>query len=145
MPFALAIIGIAIFVTAVKGTSSHLFGLVKGDLTGQGNFIYWVISILFIGALGYIKRIQPIVNMFLVLMMVSLFLAKGNRGFFGQFMATIKNPATNCDSGGSKSSGSSLADSLGSLNPTGTNASNITSPLPSISSPNFIDQMMYQH
>lgn len=145
MPFALAIIGIAIFVTAVKGTSSYLFGLIKGDLTGEGNFIYWVLAIMVVGSLGYIKRLQPIANMFMLLMMIVLFLAPKNRGFFGQFMAGIKNPVTNCTLSTSQSSVSSAVSSLSSLNPTGTNAYNITSPLPSASSPNFIDQMMYQH
>lgn len=96
MPFALAIIGIAIFVTALRGTTSTLFGLIKDDFTGNGNFIYWVLSILLIGSLGYVKRLQPIANGFLALVMIVLLIGAGNKGFFAQFMAGIKTPATNC-------------------------------------------------
>lgn len=97
MPFALAIIGIMIFVTALRGTTSTLFGLIRDDFTGNGNFIYWVLSILLIGSIGYVKRLQPIANGFLFLVMVVLFIGAGNKGFFSQFMAAIKTPATNCN------------------------------------------------
>ena len=96
MPFALAIIGIIIFVTAIRGTTSNLFALLKDDFTGNGNFIYWVLSLLLIGSIGYVKRLAPISNMFLLLVMVVLFLGAGNKGFFSQFMSAIKTPATNC-------------------------------------------------
>lgn len=102
MPFALAIIGITIFVTALRGTTSTLFGLIKDDFTGNGNFIYWVLSILVIGAVGYVKKLQPIANGFLLLVMIVLLIGAGNKGFFAQFMAGIKTPATNC--GGNTSS-----------------------------------------
>lgn len=96
MPFALAIIGIMIFVTAIRGTTSTLFALIKDDFTGNGNFIYWVLSILVIGSVGYVKRFQPIANAFLALVMIVLLIGAGNKGFFAQFMAGIKTPATNC-------------------------------------------------
>lgn len=96
MPFALAIIGIVIFVTAIKGTTSTLFGLIKDDFTGNGNFIYWVITILLIGSIGYVKALRPVANGFLALIMVVLFIGAGNKGFFAQFMSAIKSPASNC-------------------------------------------------
>lgn len=104
MPFALAIIGIMIFVTAIRGTTSTLFALIKDDFTGNGNFIYWVLSILVIGSVGYVKRFQPIANAFLALVMIVLLIGAGNKGFFAQFMAGIKTPATNCGGGASPNS-----------------------------------------
>jgi hypothetical protein len=73
-----------------------LFGLIKDDFTGDGNFIYWVLSILVIGSVGYVKALRPIANGFLLLVMVVLFIGAGKKGFFAQFMAGIKTPATNC-------------------------------------------------
>lgn len=110
MPFALAIIGITIFVTAIRGTTSTLFGLIKDDFTGNGNFIYWVLSILVIGSVGYVKRLQPVANIFLALVMIVLLIGAGNKGFFAQFMAAIKTPATNC--GGSDSITTTTAQAL---------------------------------
>lgn len=108
MPFALAIIGIMIFVTAIRGTTSTLFALIKDDFTGNGNFIYWVLSILVIGSVGYVKRFQPIANAFLALVMIVLLIGAGNKGFFAQFMAGIKTPATNCGGGASPNSTENL-------------------------------------
>lgn len=102
MPFALAIIGILFFVTALRGTTTTLFGLIKDDFTGNANFIYWILAILVIGSVGYVKRLQPIANGFLALVMVVLFIGAGNKGFFAMFMQGIKTPASNC--GASQSS-----------------------------------------
>lgn len=108
MPFALAIIGLALIVTAVRGTTSTLFSLVKSDLTGSGNYIWWIVSILVIGAFGYIKRIQPVVNMFIVLVLVVMFIGAGKKGFFAQFTAAIKSHPSNC--GGPQTTGVSASD-----------------------------------
>lgn len=83
MPFALVIIGLALLISGVKNTQDQLFTLVKGDFTGDKNFIFWVVSILIIGAIGYVPKLKPIANSFLVLVVVVLFLS--NRGFFTQF------------------------------------------------------------
>jgi len=94
MPFVLAIIGITLIVTAIRGTSGTLFANLQADFTGSGNFIYWFISIGVIGSLGYVKKLAPITNLFLVLVLLVMFIA--NKGFFAQFMSAIKSPATNC-------------------------------------------------
>lgn len=83
MPFVLFAVGALLVVSAVRGTQSQLFSLLKGDLSGSGSFVPWMISILAIGALGYINAIRPIVNAFLALVIVVLFLSNG--GFFTKF------------------------------------------------------------
>lgn len=83
MPFVLFAIGVLLVVSAVRGTQSQLFTLLKGDFSGSGSFVPWLISILAIGALGYINAIKPIVNAFLALVIVVLFLSNG--GFFSKF------------------------------------------------------------
>jgi hypothetical protein len=108
MPFALAIIGLALIVTAIRGTTTQLFSLIKSDFTGSGNYIWWIVSLLVIGAFGYIKRIQPVVNMFIVLVLVVMFIGAGKKGFFAQFTDAIRNPATNC--GGPQATGVKASD-----------------------------------
>jgi hypothetical protein len=87
MPFALLIVGVFLLVAGVRGTQNTLFALVKGDFTGTDNFIYWLLAILIIGAIGYIPKLKPISTGFLVLVIVVLFLSKG--GFFAQFTSAI--------------------------------------------------------
>lgn len=89
MPFALIIVGIVLLVAGVRDTQTALFTLVKGDFLGQNNFIYWALSILIIGSLGYVPKLQPLSRAFLVLIVVGLFLSK--QGFFAQFQTAINS------------------------------------------------------
>jgi hypothetical protein len=94
MPFALLIVGIALIVSAVRNTHYDLFNLVRGDFTGPNNFAFWVISILIIGSVGYIPKLKPVSAAFLSLVIIVLFLTKGNPskaggGFFEKFTAGI--------------------------------------------------------
>jgi hypothetical protein len=104
MPFALLIIGVVLLVSAVRDTQDDLFTLVKGDFSGQGNFIFWVISILIIGGIGYVPKLKPISDGFLVLVLLVLFLSKGDPskasgGFFEKFSAALKSTQTPAGSG----------------------------------------------
>lgn len=103
MPFAFLIVGVVLVVSGVKGQSQQLLTLVKGDLQGTNGYLYWLVAILAIGAVGYIPGFKPISNAFLILVLIVLVLkegnpANGNGGFFQQFTAalkTISNPSSN--------------------------------------------------
>jgi hypothetical protein len=88
MPFVLIIVGIFLFVSAVRGTSGQLATLLKNDLTGSGSFLYWFVAILVIGGIGYIPALKKLSDAFLVLVILALFVA--NRGFFSQFNTALK-------------------------------------------------------
>jgi branched-subunit amino acid permease len=87
MPFALLTIGLILLVVSVRGTQNDLFDLLKSDVTGPNNYLYWVLAILAVGAVGYIPRLKPVSNAFLVLIVAVIFLRNG--GFFDQFSAAI--------------------------------------------------------
>lgn len=92
MPFAFIIFGALLLTAGARGQSSNLVTLVKGDLTGKNNFIYWIVSILLIGSIGYIEDFKALSRAFLVLVLVVLVLAndKGsNGGFFVKFQQAI--------------------------------------------------------
>jgi hypothetical protein len=102
MPFVLLIIGSVLLISSVRNTygmttpsgGQGLGALLQGDFTGQANFIYWIISLLIIGAVGYIPKLRPISIAFLTLVILALFLTKGNPkapggGFFQQFTAQV--------------------------------------------------------
>lgn len=87
MPFVLIVAGVVLLIAAVRGPSCGavpchqlLFYLLAKDFTGPNNFIFWFISILIIGAVGYIPKMKPISDGFLVLVIVSLFVRKNGQG-----------------------------------------------------------------
>lgn len=93
MPFAFILAGIVLTISGVRRTSGDLVTLLKGDLTGQHNFFYWIFSILVIGSLGYIDDLRPLSRSLLVLVIVVLVLSnnkKGSVGFFTQFQNSFE-------------------------------------------------------
>lgn len=111
MPFALAFIGALFLVAGVRNTQGDLFTLLKGDFTGDKNFVYFVVAILAIGFTGYIPRFKPISNAFLILVIIVLFLHNG--GFFAKFneaIATTKNASNTATSGGAASGTSTVQE-----------------------------------
>lgn len=91
MPFAFIIAGIVLIAAGVRGKSSDLLTLLEGDLTGTDNFVYWIVSILVVGAIGYIKDLQSLSRAFLVLVIIVLILNedKNGNGFFTEFQSAI--------------------------------------------------------
>jgi hypothetical protein len=116
MPFALAIVGIVLLVSALRGTSGSLFAALKADFTGSGNYIYWVVAILVIGSIGYIKKLQPISDAFLALVLIVLMIS--NKGFFAQFMTALSSTDTSaCTQVSSSSSTPGVTNPIASLLP----------------------------
>jgi hypothetical protein len=88
MPFVLIVSGSVLLIAAVRNTQQNLYLLLAHDFTGPNNFIYWFLSILVIGAIGYIPKAKPISDGFLILVILVLFLTKGS-GFFDAFNRQI--------------------------------------------------------
>jgi len=97
MPFALIFVGIVMTVAGVRGTEQQLFKLLKGDFTGQNSYLYWVLAIMVVGALGYIPSLRPVSRAFLALIIVVLFLHSGS-GFFTKFQSAIASVSSNTSS-----------------------------------------------
>lgn len=89
MPLALIVAGVLLVVSSARGTQGDLLALVKGDLTGGGpansgsSFIQWMLALLLVGAIGYIPRLKPVSVALMALILVAIFLRKG-QGFFSQ-------------------------------------------------------------
>jgi hypothetical protein len=95
VPFAFIIVGVVLVISGVKGTSSQLLSLVKGDLTGTNNYLYWIVAILIIGSIGYIPSFKSLSHAFLALVLVVLVLKEGNPnsgggGFFQEFQSALQ-------------------------------------------------------
>jgi hypothetical protein len=89
MPFLLVIIGLTLIVSSAKNRQGDLFNLVSQDFTGPNNFVFWFVSIIIIGSLGYIKPLKPISNAFMALVVLVLLLSE--KGFFSSFTAQISS------------------------------------------------------
>lgn len=103
MGLALLFAGVVLLVAAVRNRQGDLFALVQGDLTGPVNFFQWALAILVIGAIGYIPKLKGISVGLLALVLVSIFLRKGN-GFFSQLADAVNvtnaaQPNTNSSQG----------------------------------------------
>jgi hypothetical protein len=88
MPLLLIGTGVVLILTGLNGDAAKLYSLVAADFQGPNSFVYWMLAILVLGALGYIRGLENLSKMFLVLVIVVLFLDNG--GFFAQFQSFVK-------------------------------------------------------
>jgi len=77
-------------VAAVRGKQDDLFTLLKSDFTGDNNFIYWILAIAMLVAIGTIDKLKPITNAFLVLIILVIILANGRKDLFNNISQQIK-------------------------------------------------------
>lgn len=91
MPFVLLFLGILFFVVSIQGTQTNLFTLLKSEFVGSNSFVVWAAALIVIGLLGYIKPIKPISHAFMVLIVLVLVLANGQK-FVGNFNSAIRAP-----------------------------------------------------
>lgn len=94
MAFTFLIAGAILLIASIRNTQGDLYTLVAQDFTGSDNFIFWMVSILLIGAVGYIPKLKPVSVGFLTLVILVLFLTKGNPqgtggGFFAQAIKAL--------------------------------------------------------
>jgi hypothetical protein len=110
MTFGFLLIGAVLLVAAVRNTQGQLFHNVAGDFTGPRNFVYWVLAIWLIGAIGYAKPLKTFSDLFLALVIVGLLLS--NKGFFASFQQQI---GTTASSTGTAAAPGGLSTSLPGL------------------------------
>jgi hypothetical protein len=87
MPFALVLIGLILIVSGARNTHTALGRQLASDFTGPGNFVYWVLAIGSVGALGYIPELRSFSRWFMVLIIVAMVIRNG--GFFDKFREAI--------------------------------------------------------
>ena len=88
MPFVLVAAGLLLVIAGARNTQGQLFTLLKGDFTGNNSFFWWALSIVGIGAVGYIKDLRVVANSFLALVLIVLILA--NKGVFAKFTQSLQ-------------------------------------------------------
>jgi len=117
MPFVILMIGIALAISAYRGTHRDLGSLLASDFSGPNNFFVWIASIIGIGAIGYYKPLQGVTRGFIGLILLVLILATGEKkGLFKQFVDAISNLQASPESASQKANEGPSAESGGNQN-----------------------------
>ena len=107
MPFALVTIGLILIVSGARDTYAALGKELIEDFTGEGNFLYWLLAIGALGALGAIPQFRTMSRAFMALIIISMVIA--NRGFAAKFSEAIeKGPVYPGDTAKTVGSGSTI-------------------------------------
>lgn len=94
MPYVLLIFGEMLLISGIQGTQDDFFALLKGDFTGANSFIYWLAAIAVVGGIGYIPKMKPLSNAFLILILVVLVLHQDPQALFAKFNSALQTSAT---------------------------------------------------
>lgn len=89
MPILFIGTGLIFILAGLKGNAGQLYNLLAQDFTGKNNYIYWMVSILVLGSLGYVPSLQKLSRLFLILVLLVLLL--DNKGFFAQLQNFINS------------------------------------------------------
>ena len=95
MPFVIILVGLLAVISTVKGTYRDLGTEIVTDLKGSaGNvgYIYWVSSIVAIGAVGYYTPLQKFSRLFMFLIIIGMVLS--NQGLFAKIQEALKSTGT---------------------------------------------------
>lgn len=101
MPLLFIGTGLVLILTGVKGDPGQLWELVAGDFSGPNNYVYWMVSILVLGALGYVDQLKQLSKVFIALVVLVLLLH--NHGFFAQLQSFINSTQSQQPTGASGS------------------------------------------
>jgi hypothetical protein len=94
MPFALVFIGLLMIVSGAKNTYKEFGAQLVTDFTGDQNFLWWVVALGGVGALGYYAPLRGFSRAFIALILIAMMLAQQrgtSGGFFAMFDAALKS------------------------------------------------------
>jgi hypothetical protein len=95
MPFFFVFVGVLLIITGVKDTYVALGNQIAKDFTGTQNFFVWVLALGAVGSLGYIERLRPFTNAFMVLILLAMVLTNANKGDILTLVSDgLNNPVT---------------------------------------------------
>lgn len=96
MAWGFLFVGALFLIAAWKKKHKELFALLQDDFTGEGNFIYWILAIIFLIALGSFRPIRPITDAFLGLVVLVIIIApyRNGRDLFSEFRSQVKEGTT---------------------------------------------------
>lgn len=95
MPFFFVFVGVLLIVTGVKDTYVALGNQIVKDFTGPSNFFVWVLALGAVGSLGYVEKLRPFSNAFMVLILLAMVLTNSNKSDILTMLSDgLNNPVT---------------------------------------------------
>jgi hypothetical protein len=96
MPYILLIVGVVLFLAALRGTHKELGNLLVEDIFDR-QFMAWLTIIFGLGFAGYIKELRPLSIAFMSLVLIVYIISQ--RGVFQQLLGqwqtiTVQNRST---------------------------------------------------
>lgn len=108
-------IGIAAVAIGVRGQASAAGQLLASEFTGPNSYVEWLAAIVLLGLLGFWKPARPFANGFLGLLILAMFLRKG-QGFFDQLNSAITSAQPSPKgSGAASAAGTTTGSAAGNL------------------------------
>jgi len=102
MPIIILFAAILLIAAGLNNKINNLVTLLGEDFVPSDNTIpfgIWLLAIIFIAAIGFVKDLRGIANGFLVLLFLGIILAanksSGTGGFFAEFSRSFNPPKTN--------------------------------------------------
>lgn len=83
------LVGLMLVISGIRGTNKDLVEVLRDDFTGPNNFVFWVLAMAILAALGSVKSIRPVTQGFLVLVIIVIFLRNDN--LITKFVTQIRN------------------------------------------------------
>lgn len=90
MPLVFLLIGLAVLSIGLRGRAGDAMVLLSSELTGPQSFVQWFLAIMILGVIGYWRPARPVADAMLGLVLVALFVNKG-QGFFANLETAFKN------------------------------------------------------
>lgn len=86
MPYVVALIGVLLVVTALRGTTGEFLELLRGDVSG---FLWFILALIILGAIGaYIPAWQKVSGAMIFLIVVAFMIS--NRGGIAQLASQVR-------------------------------------------------------
>lgn len=89
MPFALVTVGLLMIVSGSRDTYAAFGKELVSEFTGPGNFMFWIVAIGGVGALGYIPQLRTFSRAFMALIVIAMVIRNG--GIFDKFSQALVN------------------------------------------------------
>lgn len=90
MPIVILVISLTLVFAGLNDKLGTLSSLLQDDIKpsdGSASFGLWVLAIIIVGVLGYVNKLRPFSNAFLVLIFVAILIS--NKGFFTQLFSSF--------------------------------------------------------
>lgn len=95
MPFALLTIGLLLIVVGFQNTYKAFGTQLVSDFSGQNSFLLFMLAIMAVGAIGYVKTLETFSRTLLGLIVIALFIGAVNKGgFFSNFQSGLATGLT---------------------------------------------------